>query len=174
MDNPVSDQLNIVIPAYHWHSQNFLMALDGIAEEDALKRVDGRTNHIVWMAGNFVNARYWLGAALGLKEQDPNSDLFSEAKALNESFTYPSLKALKENFHTISPLVYKKLLEVRDEELAKLFPMGMNVSFSPETILNFIGMCTGREDYLCGQMGLMRRILNYPGIKYEVDEKMEY
>ena len=174
MNTPLSKQLDIVIPAYRWHSQNFLMALDGIAEEDALKRVDGRTNHIIWMAGNFVNTRYWLGLALGLKDQDPNNNLFYEAKALNESFAYPPLKALKENFHAISPLVYKKLLTIKNEELAKLFPIGMNVSFCPETILNFIGMCIGREDYLCGQMGLLRRILNYPGIKYDIDENLKY
>jgi len=35
-------------------------------------------------------------------------------------------------------------------------------------------MCIGREDYLSGQMGLMRRILNYPGMKYEVDEHITY
>lgn len=174
MDTPVSKQLNIVIPAYRWHSQNFLMALEGITEENAMKRVEGRTNHIIWMAGNFVNMRYELGSALGLKEQDPYDDLFHEAKALNESFKYPSLHEVKENFHKISPLVYKRLLALTDEELAQSFSMGMNVSFFPETILNFVGMCIGREDYLCGQLGLMRRILNYPGIKYDVDDRMKY
>ncbi len=174
MDTPVSKQLNIVIPAYRWHSQNFLMALEGITEENATKRVEGRSNHIIWMAGNFVNMRYELGAVLGLKERDPYDDLFHEAKALHESFKYPSLYEVKENFHKISPLLYNRLLTQTDEELGKPFSMGMNISFFPETVLNFTGMCIGREDYLCGQLGLMRRILNYPGIKYDIDDKMKY
>ena len=103
MDTPVSKQLNIVIPAYRWHSQHFLMALEGITEENATKRVEGRTNHIIWMAGNFVNMRYELGSGVGLKERDPHDDLFHEAKALDESFKYPSLDEVKENFHKISP-----------------------------------------------------------------------
>ena len=54
MDTPKSKKLEVIIPAYRMHSQNFLNALDGISEEDALKRIEGKTNHIVWMAGNFV------------------------------------------------------------------------------------------------------------------------
>jgi hypothetical protein len=67
---------------------------------------------------------------------------------LDESLTYPTLQELKEDFHKISPLVYQKLLEATDEELDKAFPMGMNIDFFPETVLNFVGMCIGREDYL--------------------------
>jgi hypothetical protein len=49
-------------PAYRMHTQSFVNVLDGISEEDALKRIENKTNHIVWMAGNFVNMRYGLGA----------------------------------------------------------------------------------------------------------------
>ena len=35
-------------------------------------------------------------------------------------------------------------------------------------------MCIGREDYLFGQIGLMRRILGYKGMSYNVDEKISY
>ena len=52
--------------------------------------------------------------------------------------------------------------------------MGMNIEFFPENVLNFVGMCIGREDYLCGQMGLMRRILGYQGLKFEYDLTMKY
>lgn len=174
MDTPLSAQLNVIIPAYRWHSQIFLMLLDGITEEEALKRVDNRTNNIIWMAGNFVNVRYSLGATLGIEEKDPNHDLFFQGKALNESDTYPTLQLLKQNFHKISPLVYNGLLQLTDEELGEIFSIGMNVSFSPETVLNFIGMCIGREDYLSGQLAFMRRVLNHPGINYAVNDNLKY
>lgn len=73
-------KIELVIPAYRMHSQSFLNVLDGISEEDALKRVENKTNHIVWMAGNFINMRYGLGAVLGLPVQDPYNDLFSREK----------------------------------------------------------------------------------------------
>ncbi|MCS4300725.1 DinB family protein [Chryseobacterium sp. BIGb0232] len=174
MDTPKSKKIEVIIPAYRMHTQGFINVLDGISEEDALKRIENKTNHIVWMAGNFVNMRYGLGGVLGLQEQDPNNDLFFQGKALDESFKYPTLADLKKNFHDISSKVYQKLLEVTDEELDEIFEIGMNIPFVKETKLNFAGMCIGREDYLCGQIGLMRRILDYPGMKYGVDENIKY
>lgn len=174
MDTPKSPKLEIIIPAFRGHSQNFLMALDQIAEEDALKRVEGKTNHIIWMAGNFLDMRYAMGNVLGLDEEFEFRDYFFQGKALDENLDYPTLKQLRESFHKISPLVYRKLLEVSDEDMDKTFPMGMNIDFFPETVLNFVGMCIGREDYLCGQIGLMRRILGYEGIKYDFDKNMKY
>lgn len=174
MDTPKSKKLDIIIPAFRGHSQNFLMVLDGISEEDAKKRIEGRTNHIIWMVGNFLDMRYALGNVLGLDLKNPHNDLFFQGKALDENLNYPTLKELKDSFHQISPLIYSKLLEISDEDLEKDFPMGMNIDFFPETVLNFIGMCIGREDYLCGQIGLMRRILGYEGMKYDFDNNMKY
>ncbi|WP_312075769.1 DinB family protein [Chryseobacterium sp.] len=174
MDTPKSKKLDIIIPAFRGHSQNFLMVLDGVSEEDALKRIEGRTNHMIWMVGNFLDMRYALGNVLGLEEEFEFKAYFNEGKALDESFNYPTLKQLKDAFHKISPLVYQKLLEAKDEELERAFPMGMNIEFFPENVLNFVGMCIGREDYLCGQIGLMRRILGYEGMKYDFDENMKY
>ncbi|MBP2615168.1 DinB family protein [Chryseobacterium jejuense] len=174
MNTPKSKRMELIIPAYRMHTQSFVNVLDGISEEDALKRIENKTNHIVWMAGNFVNMRYGLGWVLGLQDQDPNNDLFFQGKALDESINYPTLADLKKNFHDISSKVYQKLFEITDEELDEIFEIGMNIPFIKETKLNFVGMCIGREDYLCGQIGLMRRILDYPGMKYDVDENLNY
>jgi len=134
MDTAKSGQLNIIIPAYRMHTQTFINVLDGISEENALKRIDNRTNHLVWMAGNYVNVRYSMGNILGLKEEDPYQDLFYMGKALDTQKDYPTLKQLLDNFHQISPKVYQALLEA----------------------------------------DLMRRILDYPGMKYDVDNSIAY
>ena len=174
MDKPKTQKLDIIIPAFRGHSQSFLMVLEDISEADALKRIEGRTNHIIWMIGNFLDMRYAMGNVLGLTEEFKYKDFFFQGKALDESFNYPSLQDLITDFHRISPLVYQKLLQVTDEDLSKAFPMGMNIDFFPEDVLNFVGMCIGREDYLCGQMGLMRRILGYDAMKYDFDLDMNY
>jgi len=174
MDKPKSQKLDIIIPAFRGHSQSFLMVLEGISEEDSLKRIEGRTNHIIWMVGNFLDMRYAMGNVLGLTEEFKYKDFFFQGKALDESLAYPSLQDLITDFHRISPLVYQKLLQATDEELNKAFPMGMNIDFFPEDVLNFVGMCIGREDYLCGQMGLIRRILGYDAMKYDFDLNMKY
>ncbi|GAB3665721.1 hypothetical protein GCM10028791_41520 [Echinicola sediminis] len=174
MDSPKSKQLDIIIPAYRMHSQTFFNALDGITEEAALERNGGKTNHIVWMVGNLVNCRYWFAGLLGLAEEDPNEELFHEARALDESLNYPTLEQLKRNFEKISPKVYQGLLTVTDEQLSKPFSFGMNVPFVPENVLNMIGMCIGREDYLLGQIGLMRKLIGLKGMSYEMNRDIKY
>lgn len=174
MDSPVSKKLDIIIPAYRMHTQSFKNALEDVSEEDAVIRVENVTNHIIWMVGNLVNCRYWLANILGIDEQDPNEELFKDAKALDMSLKYPSLEELKKEWHKVSPLVYQKLLSITDEELNEAYGFGMNVPFVPENKLNMVGMCIGREDYLLGQIGLMRRVLGYKGMNYDVDEKINY
>jgi hypothetical protein len=174
MDTPKSTKLDIIIPAFRMHSQSFFNALDGISEELALERNNGKTNHVVWMAGNFINCRYWMANLLGQDDKDPNDDFFKDAKALDENMEYPTLDALRKNFADISPKVYQKLLEATDEELSKAFSFGMNVPFVEENVLNMIGMCIGREDYLLGQIGLMRKLLGLKGMSYEMNEKIDY
>lgn len=174
MDNPISKKLEIIIPAYRMHSQSFKNALDGITEEAALERIDDRTNHVAWMTGNLVNCRYWIGNLLGIEDKDPNEAIFKEGRALDESLEYPSLESLKQNFATISPMVYQKLLTATDEQLDKAFSFGMNISFVPENVLNMIGMCIGREDYLFGQIGLMRKLLGLKGMSYDIDKNIAY
>lgn len=174
MDKPNSTKLEIVVPAFRMHSQSFKNALDGISEESALHRIDNVTNHVVWMAGNLVNCRYWLADLLGLEVKDPNGKLFHEGRALDESLQYPSLEELKSNFAEVSPQVYQKLLQVTDEHLDSPYDFGMGIPFVKENVLNMIGMCIGREDYLLGQIGLMRKLLGLKGMSYDLDESLNY
>ncbi|GAA4319950.1 DinB family protein [Compostibacter hankyongensis] len=174
MDQPVSKSLEIIIPAFRMHTQMFDNILAGVETKDVLKRIEGRTNHIVWMAGNLVNCRYWLAGILGIAETDPNSSFFENARALDEKLDYPSLDVLKKEWHTISPKLYKRLLSISEEELHEPYAFGMKVEFVTENKLNMVGMATDRVGYLFGQLGLMRRILGYEGVRYDINEKLNY
>jgi hypothetical protein len=174
MDTPTSKQLEIVIPAFRMHSQSFFHALEGITEEAALDRNGGKTNHVIWMAGNMVNCRYWYADILELGLKDPNEAFFKDARALDEKLAYPSLEKLKKDFEEISPKVYQALLTTTDEQLSKTFSLGMNIPFVPENVLNMVGMCIGREDYLLGQIGLMRKLLGLKGMSYEMNMDIKY
>lgn len=174
MDSPKSAKLEIIIPAYRMHTQSFRNALEGISEEAARQRIDQKTNHVIWMVGNLVNCRYWIATLLGINEKDPFEELFTEARALDESLPYPTLEELVRSFHHISPQVYRKLLEVSDERLAEPVSFGMGMPFVEENVLNLIGMSIGRTDYLLGQIGLMRKLLGLKGMGYDIDESVGY
>ena len=174
MDQPLSKTMAIVIPGYRMHTQMFVNMLDGIKEADAQKRIDNKTNHVAWMVGNLVNCRYWLAGILGLSAKDPHEALFKDAKALDVNAQYPSLDELKKEWHKISPALYEKLLTVDDAKLNEAFQFRMDVSFVEENKLNMVGMSLDRESYLFGQLGLMRKILGYEGVKYDVDGSLNY
>ncbi len=174
MDKPIAKTLTIVIPGYRMHSQLFNNMLDGIREEDAQKRIDNKTNHFTWMVGNLVNCRYWLADILGMPEKDPYEALFKDAKALDVDATYPSLEALKDEWHKVSPPLYKRLLTVNEAELAQAYEFGMNTPYVEENKLNMMGMCMDRESYLFGQLGLMRKALGYAGVRYDLDDNLGY
>lgn len=121
--------------------------------EDAQKRIDNKTNHFTWMVGNLVNCRYWLADILGMPEKDPNEALFKDAKALDVDATYPTLEALKSQWHNVSPPLYKRLLTVDEAELAQAYEFGMNTPYVEENKLNMVGMCMDRESYLFWAIG---------------------
>lgn len=174
MENPVAKSLAIIIPAYRMHSQTFNNMLDGIRETDAQKRIQDKTNHFTWMVGNLVNCRYWLANILGIPEKDPNDDLFKNAKALDLNARYPSLDELKKQWHKISPVLYQKLLSIDDAELEQPYEFGMNIPYVEENKRNMAGMCLDRESYLFGQLGLMRKMLDYEGVRYDRNDNLNY
>lgn len=174
MDKPTSTKLEVIVPAFRMHSQLFYNVLKGLEEADALKRVNNLTNHVVWMAGNLVNCRYMIADLLGLDDKDPYNELFSEGRSLDERLPYPTLEQLKNSFATVSANVYHELLSASDDLLAKPAPFGMNIPFVEENVLNMIGMCIGREDYLLGQMGLMRKLLGLKGMSYDINTDLDY
>ena len=174
MNKPFSTTLEIVIPGYRMHTQMFNNMLDGIKEEDAQKRIENKTNHVTWMVGNLVNCRYWLANILGIADKDPHEELFKDAKALDVNAQYPSLDELKKAWHKISPVLYQKLLSIKDTELQEDFNFGMDIPFVENSKLNVVGMSLDRESYIFGQLGLMRKILGLQGVKYDVDESLDY
>lgn len=174
MDKPKATTLAIVIPAYRMHSRLFNNLLDGIREEDAQKRIADRTNHFTWMVGNLVNCRYWLAGLLGIPEKDPYDALFKDAKALDVNAEYPTLQELKKQWHVISPQLYRKLLAVDETELGEAYAFGMNTPYVEENKLNMVGMSLDRQSYLFGQLGLMRRALGYEGVRYDLDDGLDY
>src|SRR6187549_1310313 len=99
---PTSPALKIVIPGYRWHTQMFDNMMKDISDADAAKRIEGRTNNILWTFGNLVNCRYWLANVLGIEERDPNDALFKDGKGYDANASYPSLEVLKANWHHIS------------------------------------------------------------------------
>lgn len=169
-----SSLLKIVIPQFRMHTQLFDLVIDNISATDALKRIEDKTNHVIWMTGNLVNNRYWLARILGIEDKDPYEELFKDAKALDPKANYPELSTLRAQWHQVSPQLYVALMNATDEQLSQPYALGMGIDFVEENKLNMVAMCMDRESYLLGQLGLMRRALGYEGVKYDFNSDINY
>jgi hypothetical protein len=154
-----------IIPLYDMHSDYFIKVLDGISDEDALKRLDTKANHIAWLAGSLVQERFELAGLMGINDHQAAVDLFKNHQGIRDGIDYPSLTDYKADWRRISPLLREKLIAISDEELDKVldFP-DMGVSFPMHEMLTFN---TYREANMIGQIVLWRRLLGYEAMKYD-------
>ena len=159
---PVSNRMYALVTLYDWHTQFYLNAIDGISDEDALKRLDTKANHVAWIAGSALEERFEVAKLLGIEIEPSSHEFFANHKGIQEGVTYPSLTSYKADWEKISPLLREKLLTVTDEYLDKVIEYP-EMSFP---VYEMISFNTYREANCIGQIALWRRLLNYPPIKY--------
>lgn len=142
----------------------FYSVLDGISASDMHNRFDTKANHIAWLAGSLVQQRYEMAAGLltGLEYKQTANDLFKDNQGIKEGMAYPPAEQYKEDWKSISPLLYDALLNATTEKLDSDVEIpGMKISF-----FDLISFSIYREANHIGQIALWRRILGYEPMKY--------
>ena len=156
--------MQAVINMYDWHTKLFKNATIGISDKDAQNRLNTKANHVAWIAGSLVHARYDLGTLLGLDLIQTSNDLFKDNKGIQDNIIYPSLEEFRNDWDKITPVLKNALLNVSEEQLNA--PDPFNMPGGPYTFFDTIVACTDRESYCIGQVGLYRRLLGYEPMKY--------
>lgn len=164
-EQTASSKMYSLVVLYDMHTDYFVKVLDGVSDEDALKRLDSKANHIAWIAGSMLQERFELYNLCGGKEKPASDDLFKNHQGIKDGADYPSLMDYKADWKKISPLLREKLLAITDAELEKVldFP-DMGVSFPMFEMMTFN---TYREANCIGQLVLWRRLLGYEAMKYD-------
>lgn len=159
---PVSNRMYALLVLFDMHTNYYRNAIDGISDEDAHERLNTKANHVAWLAGSLVQERYELANIFGLELKAAAAELFKDHKGIQESETYPSLTAYKEDWDKISPLLRAKLLSATDEQLDKVLEYP-GMSFP---VYEMVSFDMYREANCIGQIALWRRLLGYDAIKY--------
>lgn len=166
-EHPVNTRkasMQLVLEVYDWHTQLFKNALDGISDEAARQRLNTKANHIGWLAGSLVQGRFLLGSHLGLDQKQTSDELFKDFQGIKDDVTYPPLEEYRKDWDRISPALRDKLSQLSEEELGGPDPFempGLKI-----VLLQSITYMTDRESYVIGQLGLWRRLLDYPAMKF--------
>jgi uncharacterized damage-inducible protein DinB len=151
---------------YDSHTSQFKNVLDGISDADAMSRLNTKANHVAWLAGSLVHARFELAKAAGIRDvQQTSYDLFSDYKGIQDGATSPSLDEFRKAWEGVSPRLRVAFASLTEEQLSGPDPMEMPGD-GPYTFYDTIIFCTDREAYCIGQIGLWRRLLGYEPMKY--------
>lgn len=159
-----SARVKPLLDLYDMQTDFFERALEGISENDTHKRLDTKANHIAWLTGSLVEQRFDFATQLGIKESQKAHELFKDNKGIQDNATYPPLSQYKEDWKKISPLLREALTKVSDEKLDEKLELMPDMVFSNYEMLTFL---IYREANCIGQIALWRRLLGYPGMRYE-------
>lgn len=160
----VKDQrLYSLIVLYDMHTDYYLKAIDGISDDAAQNRLDTKANHVAWLAGSMLQERFEIAGLLGEKMQQTHHELFREHQGIKDGVKYPALADFKSDWQKVSPILREQLVNLSTEKLDSIFEMeGMKM-----THFELLSFDIYREANIIGQLVLWRRLLGYPGIKYD-------
>ncbi|HMQ80408.1 MAG TPA: DinB family protein [Ignavibacteria bacterium] len=150
---------------YDLHTQLFPNVITGISADDAHKRLDSKANHVAWLAGSLVQQRVDLVNDFGGNAGHSAEALFSNFQGIKDDTRYPELDTYDKDWQKVSKQLRDILAETTGEKLDSIHKQpGMPEIEMP--YFDMLGYSIHRESYLIGQIGLWRRILGYPAMKY--------
>lgn len=166
----VDSQLNLLLTMYDLHTTYYNNVIDGISDKDTHNRLNTKANHIAWIAGSIVHARYELAYAIGVDKNQVAEDkslyaLFKDYQGIQDNATYPSLSEYRKAWQAITPVLKDHLMDLREEQLNG--PDPFNMPGEEINLLMAITYCIDRESYCIGQIGLYRRLLGYEAMKWQ-------
>lgn len=156
--------LQVCINLYDFHTKLFYNVLDGISDKDANNRLGTKANHIAWIAGSLLNARYDLARAVGIDQQQTSYERFKDNKGIQDNIAYPPLSEYRQDWEKISPVLRDALINLDEQQLNGPDPFGMPGDMK---LFDSITFLNDRESYCIGQVGLWRRLLGYDAMKYD-------
>ena len=159
----VSNRMFSIVVLYDMQTTFFANAIEGLSDEDRHKRLNTKANHVAWLTGSLVEQRYEIANILGADLKQSAHELFKDNKGIQDDVVYPSLTEFKKDWENITPVLREALISADDKKLDESFEMMPGMSM---TYYDLITFCTYREANCIGQIALWRRLLGYPGMKY--------
>jgi hypothetical protein len=104
-----------------------------------------------------------IANVLGANVQEPFPHLFAQGKGMQKNEAYPSLTELTKGWDSVSQKLSEKLNSLTEAELNANAPFPTPCG---TTIKDFLAFCAHHEAYTIGQIGIFRRFLGYPAMKY--------
>lgn len=155
--------MKAIITQFDLQTRLFKNVTTEVNDSDAQTQMNGNTNHMAWLTGHTVSARYTLANVLGITDQEPYPHLFAQGKGIDSDTTYPSMDDLRKDWDTISEKIRAVLEGLDEAALNQKAPFPVPTG---DTIGQFVPFMMHHEAYTIGQMGIVRRFHGLDAMKY--------
>jgi uncharacterized damage-inducible protein DinB len=142
----------------------FVNALQGVSDEEATRRPNEATNHIVFIAAHVVDTGYYLAWELGLEFESPFKEL-ENAKNLEDLLPFPSLDEIRAAWDDVSPRLSIHLEGLTADALSKKASYPFPIE-GGDTALGSLVFLIQHESYHVNQIALVRRFLGHEAMSY--------
>lgn len=155
-----------LLAQYDLHTLAFNNVIADISEEESVVRVAPHVNHVKWLAGHLVWGQGGLARLGGIKMDIPWLDHYNTqiAKLPSEEETpVPLIAEIQHAWNQYAGLIREGLGKIPDTELKRAVEFPMPQFATQEGFWAFINH---HQAYTIGQIGILRRWLGKPAMKY--------
>jgi len=160
----MKNEIDYLISIYNTNSMLLINSFDKVTEVDSLKRLNKKTNSMIFLALHILDARCFLLTQIGKPTKNPFGKYVDWAKTIDEIKVYPKLKKVLNEWKKLDSIVVDELEKLDSKKLSASqqfeFPGG-------KKIINVISFLAEHEAYHVGQISFVRKFLGYPATSYE-------
>lgn len=151
----------------HMNTRLFLNALDGIGDADAVRRIEGTSNNVRFIAFHLLEARYYLARYLGIEAESPFHEIAERIKTMDEvGDELPTLEGLRLAWEEVSHLLESCFQGISEEELRQSSPDAWTDIIQSTSVLGGIAFLLQHESHHIGQVAFLRRIFGLEPLKF--------
>ena len=150
---------------FNLNSKLFLNATEKVTDEMAVIRPDDQINNVVFISAHLLDARYYISDMLDLKVVNPFKDAFEKVTRVEDSDQLPGLNKIRSTWVEVSQKLSDHLTTLPEEILNRKASFKFPVT--DDTVLGAITFLISHESYHLGQLGILRKYLDLPAMKYD-------
>lgn len=157
-------EISVLLNLVRLNTRLFTNALEGVSNEEALRRINDKTNNISFIALHVLDARYYLCGYLGEDIPNPFNDTLDNINSIEQMTEYPRLETIITHWEEISPRLEAALQKLEPER----YNLKSDTDFPVEdkSILGGISFLIQHESYHIGQISFIRKYLGLNPMSY--------
>lgn len=137
---------------------------DGVNDELANKRINDSTNPMAFICLHALEARYFLARILGAKILNPYKELTKDAKTFEDLKEMPPVNEMLDYWKETGDLLLDALENIDESKLQE--KVRFKSPIEDDTKFGTLTFMVQHETYHIGQLGILRRVLGLPAMKY--------